>query len=170
MFRLNVQIFQISYIQMTPNQSLAANKAAHIIPTSNTKPTSVAIAATSSPRATTIVSAAPRKRETGKCSSQPTNMKNMNFNELFGNADETFRSLFKEFRAEVVQLQSTQRPSSPISRPGSSDGSTTVSATSSPGIDQQEQEELNALYQVRICATIESDSLINKCVERSSRI
>lgn len=57
--------------------------------------------------------------------------------------------MFKEFRTEVVQLQSTQRPSSPISRPGSSDGSTTVSATSSPGIDQQEQEELNALYQVR---------------------
>lgn len=39
-----------------------------------------------------------------------------------------------------------QCPTSPISRPGSSDGSTTVSATSSPGIDQQEQEELNALY------------------------
>lgn len=55
----------------------------------------------------------------------------------------------EDFRAEVVQqLQSSQRPTSPISRPGSSDGSTTVSATSSPGIDQQEQEEMNALYQV----------------------
>lgn len=57
-----------------------------------------------------------------------------------------------DFRAEVVQqLQQQaiqQRVTSPISRPGSSDGSTTVSATSSPGIDQQEQEELNALYQV----------------------
>lgn len=42
----------------------------------------------------------------------------------------------------------SQRIVSPVSRPGSSDGSTTVSATSSPGIDQQEQEELNALYQV----------------------
>lgn len=53
---------------MTPNQSLATNKAAHIISTSNAKSSSIAIAATSSPRATTIVSTAPRKRETGKCS------------------------------------------------------------------------------------------------------
>lgn len=35
------------------------------------------------------------------------------------------------------------RAPSPQSRPGSSDGSTTVSANSSPGVDQQEQEELN---------------------------
>lgn len=64
---------------------------------------------------------------------------------------------FVDFRAEVVQqLQSTnQRPSSPISRPGSSDGSTTVSATSSPGIDQQEQEELNAFYRQVISSLIE---------------
>lgn len=34
-----------------------------------------------------------------------------------------------------------QRVPSPHSRPGSSDGSTTVSATSSPGIDQQEERE-----------------------------
>lgn len=60
-----------------------------------------------------------------------------------------------DFRAEVVQqLQATQRVTSPISRPGSSDGSTTVSATSSPGIDQQEQEELNALYQVRMISHV----------------
>lgn len=59
---------------------------------------------------------------------------------------------FLDFRAEVVQqLQSTnQRPSSPIS----SDGSTTVSATSSPGIDQQEQEELNAFYRQVILSLI----------------
>lgn len=64
---------------------------------------------------------------------------------------------FLDFRAEVVQqLQSTnQRPSSPISRPGSSDGSTTVSATSSPGIDQQEQEELNAFYRQVIQSLID---------------
>lgn len=55
-----------------------------------------------------------------------------------------------DFRGEVVQQlqQASQRAPSPVSRPGSSDGSTTVSATSSPGIDQQEQEELNAIYQV----------------------
>lgn len=47
-------------------------------------------------------------------------------------------------------MPTIQRPKSPVSRPDSSDGSTTVSATSSPGIDQQEQEELNALYQVRL--------------------
>lgn len=141
--------FQISYIQMTPNQSLVTNKAAHLIPTSNTKSSSIAIAATSSPRATTIVSTAPRKRESGKlCSKKP----NSHFKSKTNANDCT--NFPKEFRAEVVQLQSTQRPASPISRPGSSDGSTTVSATSSPGIDQQEQEELNALYQVRLCRKV----------------
>lgn len=38
-----------------------------------------------------------------------------------------------------------ERVPSPISRPGSSEGSTTVSATSSPGVDQQEHEELNSI-------------------------
>lgn len=72
---------------------------------------------------------------------------------------------FVDFRAEVVQqLQSTnQRPPSPISRPGSSDGSTTVSATSSPGIDQQEQEELNAFYRQVILSLIEEERNAN-CV------
>ncbi|XP_031641042.1 mucin-12 isoform X2 [Contarinia nasturtii] len=106
---------QISYISMPSNQSLAnQQKTAHIIPVSGTKSNAVAVAVSSSPRATTIVSTAPRKRD-------------------------------HDFRAEVVQqIQANQRISSPVS-PGSSDGSTTVSATSSPGIDQQ--EELNALYQ-----------------------
>lgn len=45
----------------------------------------------------------------------------------------------------MAGVQSQRAVSPPISRPGSSDGSTTVSATSSPGIDQQEQEEMNAL-------------------------
>ncbi|XP_055317926.1 uncharacterized protein LOC129576619 isoform X3 [Sitodiplosis mosellana] len=110
---------QISYISMPTNQTLTnQQKTAHIIPVSGVKPSSVVVSATSSPRATTIVSATPRKRE------------------------------HIDFRAEIVQqLQASQRIPSPISRPGSSDGSTTVSATSSPGIDQQEQEELNALYQ-----------------------
>lgn len=62
----NFFLLQISYIQMTPNQSLQTNKTAHIIPTSNAKSASVAIAAASVPRATTIISTAPRKRETGK--------------------------------------------------------------------------------------------------------
>lgn len=55
-----------------------------------------------------------------------------------------------DLRTEVQQIPIIQRPTSPISHPDSSDGSTTVSATSSPGIDQQEQEELNALYQVKL--------------------
>lgn len=45
----------------------------------------------------------------------------------------------------MASIQTQRATSPPISRPGSSDGSTTVSATSSPGIDQQEQEEFNAL-------------------------
>lgn len=45
-----------------------------------------------------------------------------------------------------------QRMSSPVSpsRPGSSDGSTTVSATSSPGIDQQEERENTIKMKLRI--------------------
>lgn len=44
------------------------------------------------------------------------------------------------------------RVSSPVSpsRPGSSDGSTTVSATSSPGIDQQEEREHTLKMKMRI--------------------
>lgn len=42
------------------------------------------------------------------------------------------------------------RAPSPQSRPGSSDGSTTVSANSSPGVDQQEQEELNNVREMKI--------------------
>lgn len=61
-----------------------------------------------------------------------------------------------DIRTEVQQMPMIQRPTSPISRPDSSDGSTTVSATSSPGIDQQEQEELNALYQVRLPTNVTS--------------
>lgn len=38
-----------------------------------------------------------------------------------------------------------EREMSPPSRPASTDGSTTVSATSSPGADQQEQEEIKAM-------------------------
>lgn len=41
-------------------------KTAHIIPASGVKPSSVVVTAASSPRATTIVTAAPRKREHGK--------------------------------------------------------------------------------------------------------
>lgn len=43
------------------------------------------------------------------------------------------------------QQQHESRPPSPHSRPPSTDGSTTVSATSSPNLDQQEQEEMAAL-------------------------
>lgn len=41
-------------------------------------------------------------------------------------------------------------PSPTHSHNGSTDGSTTVSATSSPGIDQQEQEEMNSMTINRI--------------------
>lgn len=52
---------------MPPTQTLTnQQKSAHIIPASGVKPTSVVVAAASSPRATTIVTAAPRKREHGK--------------------------------------------------------------------------------------------------------
>lgn len=43
--------------------------------------------------------------------------------------------------AQQLQKMEVERPVSPPSRPPSTDGSTTVSATSSPNLDQQEQEE-----------------------------
>ncbi|XP_055592586.1 mucin-2 [Uranotaenia lowii] len=43
------------------------------------------------------------------------------------------------------QRERDEREMSPPSRPPSTDGSTTVSATSSPGADQQEQEEIKAM-------------------------
>lgn len=148
---------------MTPNQALAANKSAHIIPAAGGKSSSVAVAAAAAiatPRATTIVSttaaaaaaaAAQRKRENGKFHNNNINTNNNTNTNKKPHTNTNFDRFFEDFRAEVVQqLGSSQRPTSPISRPGSSDGSTTVSATSSPGIDQQEQEELNALYQVRM--------------------
>lgn len=48
-------------------------------------------------------------------------------------------STYKELKLQ------RERNVSPQSRPGSSDGSTTVSATSSPGLDQQEHEEIAVL-------------------------
>lgn len=51
---------------MTPNQSLPTNKTAHIIPASSAKPGSVVVGTVTTPRATTIVSTAQRKRDTGK--------------------------------------------------------------------------------------------------------
>lgn len=62
-----INLFQISYISMPQTQTLTnQQKTAHIIPASIAKPSSVVVAAASSPRATTIVSTAPRKREHGK--------------------------------------------------------------------------------------------------------
>ncbi|XP_039443589.1 mucin-19 [Culex pipiens pallens] len=43
------------------------------------------------------------------------------------------------------ERERNEREMSPPSRPVSTDGSTTVSATSSPGLDQQEQEEIKAM-------------------------
>ncbi|XP_063696432.1 histone deacetylase complex subunit SAP130 [Culicoides brevitarsis] len=56
----------------------------------------------------------------------------------------------QQIQQQLQHLSSQQqddRPMSPHSRPPSTDGSTTVSATSSPNIDQQEQEEMaNLMY------------------------
>ncbi|XP_058457811.1 mucin-2 [Malaya genurostris] len=51
----------------------------------------------------------------------------------------------KERARGIEQLREREREMSPPSRPASTDGSTTVSATSSPGADQQEQEEIKAM-------------------------
>lgn len=50
---------------------------------------------------------------------------------------------------ELIDMRD-QREASPTSRPGSTDGSTTVSATSSPGLDQQEQEEQDLAFNNRL--------------------
>lgn len=47
--------------------------------------------------------------------------------------------------ARIQPIKVDERPISPHSRPPSTDGSTTVSATSSPTLDQQEQEERAAI-------------------------
>lgn len=52
---------------MSPNQTnTIQQKTGHIISASGVKPTTIAVAATAANRATTIVTAAPRKREHGK--------------------------------------------------------------------------------------------------------
>lgn len=48
-----------------------------------------------------------------------------------------------------------ERDPSPHSRPGSSEGSTTISATSSPGIDQQEQEEMAMSLNMRLSSDMQ---------------
>lgn len=117
-----------------PNQT--QQKSAHIIPVINVKPANVAVAA-SSPRATAIIARKGKKNH-------------FFFHRLIFKFENEIFCLSIDLRTEVQQMPTIQRPTSPISRPDSSDGSTTVSATSSPGIDQQEQEELNALYQVKL--------------------
>ncbi|XP_058829305.1 mucin-2 [Topomyia yanbarensis] len=60
---------------------------------------------------------------------------------------QTLIAMGKERAREIEQLRERERERemSPPSRPASTDGSTTVSATSSPGADQQEQEEIKAM-------------------------
>lgn len=57
---------------------------------------------------------------------------------------QTLIAMGKERSREMVPRE-RERELSPPSRPASTDGSTTVSATSSPGADQQEQEEIKAM-------------------------
>uniref|UniRef100_A0A1Q3EXD9 Putative histone deacetylase complex subunit n=1 Tax=Culex tarsalis TaxID=7177 RepID=A0A1Q3EXD9_CULTA len=52
---------------------------------------------------------------------------------------------FREKERERERERNERELSPPSSRPISTDGSTTVSATSSPGLDQQEQEEIKAM-------------------------
>lgn len=54
------------------------------------------------------------------------------------------KNAVKNLNPTLLSLTAADQPPRSTS-PGSTDGSTTVSATSSPGIDQQEQEEFNAL-------------------------
>ncbi|XP_055529596.1 histone deacetylase complex subunit SAP130-A [Wyeomyia smithii] len=60
---------------------------------------------------------------------------------------QTLIAMGKERAREIEQQRERERERelSPPSRPASTDGSTTVSATSSPGADQQEQEEIKAM-------------------------
>lgn len=59
---------------------------------------------------------------------------------------QTLIAMGKERAREMEQRErDRERELSPPSRPASTDGSTTVSATSSPGADQQEQEEIKAM-------------------------
>lgn len=83
-----------------------------------------------SPRTTTIISSnTSRKRD---------------HNDTFNPATvASIKSAVKNLNPTLLSMSSEQPPRS--TTPDSTDGSTTVSATSSPGLDQQEQEELNAM-------------------------
>ncbi|XP_019931031.3 mucin-2 isoform X1 [Aedes albopictus] len=58
---------------------------------------------------------------------------------------QTLIAMGKERARDREMERERERELSPPSRPASTDGSTTVSATSSPGADQQEQEEIKAM-------------------------
>lgn len=135
----------ISMHQPQPNLSLQSqSKQGHMLmPVSNTKSVTIATAST---RAPTIISTASRKRDQHG-EHQFITAATPQIKSAVKNLQPTLMAIASEPTVAQLQahLQSQQRPSSPISRPGSTDGSTTVSATSSPGIDEQEQEELNAL-------------------------
>lgn len=106
-----------------------------LLPTSNAK----AVVVTASTRPQIVTTTGARKRDLhGEIVTVPI----PNQIPLTKNAVKNLNSALESLRAEQQPGQ-LQRASSPISRPGSSDGSTTVSAHSSPGVDRQEQEEFN---------------------------
>lgn len=116
-------------------------KSSHVlIPASGTK----AVMVTASPRTQNVIATASRKRDQyGEF--VPSSSTSSNQIPLTKNA---VKNLNTALASLSEQQASQQRPKSPVSRPGSSDGSTTVSANSSPGVDRQEEEALalNALH------------------------
>lgn len=130
-----------------PNQMQA--KVANI-PVSSVKPATLAIAASSSARSAIIN---PRKRD-------PSGMEKIYFNpiqpnqpirQIRPNANQLqYAHLVR--RSDYLpgvhqQLQSDHRMPSPMSRRESTDGSTTVSVPSSPGMEQMDHDDLNSFYQ-----------------------
>lgn len=130
----------ISLHQAHPSQvsSQGSQKQGHVLlPTTSAK----AVVVSTSVRPHVVTTTMPRKRDLhGEMIAAPA----PNPVPLTKTAVKNLTSALATLSAEQQSGQ-LQRAASPHSRPGSSDGSTTVSAHSSPGADRQEQEEFNVL-------------------------